>query len=267
MPNKVITPEKEQYIKEHYMEMSRRDLAKELGVSRSAVDSYMKRTGLKVPREVWKKWMCDKQRKPFSPMEDEYIHRHIPNRSIKKIAKELKRDQTYVSKRAHELGYSELIQEKAMKSRFQKGHETFNKGKNMKDYLDPDTIEKIKKSQFQKGHEPHNTTYDGHVSLRHDSKTGIPYFHIRVRKGHFEHLHRYIWEKENGPVPEGKIVVFKNGDTLDVRIDNLQVISREENMLRNSKHNIPREVIPSMAMISQIKNKIKQYEEQINGPK
>lgn len=39
-------------------------------------------------------------------------------------------------------------------------------------------------------------------------------------------LARHIWEQQYGPVPDGCIVVHRNGDTLDDRLDNLILIER-----------------------------------------
>jgi hypothetical protein len=56
-------------------------------------------------------------------------------------------------------------------------------------------------------------------------------------------LHRLLWEEHHGPVPAGHIVVFSNGDKTDIRIDNLECISRIENMRRNSVHRLPKELV------------------------
>ena len=47
--------------------------------------------------------------------------------------------------------------------------------------------------------------------------------------------HRYLWEKENGKVPKGMILIFKDNNKLNVCLDNLILISRAENMKINSR--------------------------------
>ncbi|MDA3943681.1 MAG: HNH endonuclease signature motif containing protein [Bacteroidetes bacterium] len=141
--------------------------------------------------------------------------------------------------------------------RFKKGHVPANKGKKMS----PEVRERIKHTWFKKGHEPINTKHDGYISIRKDSH-GRPYAHIRISKGRFDLLHRYIWKQHNGPVPDDKIVTFKNGDTSDFRIENLELITREENMLRNTRHNYPIELQEAIIALNKLKKSIKNYGEE-----
>jgi hypothetical protein len=46
--------------------------------------------------------------------------------------------------------------------------------------------------------------------------------------------HRYIWEKANGPIPDGMQIDHINGKRDDNRLSNLRVVSHRENAL-NSK--------------------------------
>lgn len=111
---------------------------------------------------------------------------------------------------------------------FQKGREPGNKGKKQSEYCSPEALEASRKTQFRKGNHPVNemqigaisTTRDGHL-IRKKSMTGAQW-------ERWEFLHRAVWEEHNGPIPEGMVVVFRNGDKKDVRIDNLMLISRGE---------------------------------------
>lgn len=55
-------------------------------------------------------------------------------------------------------------------------------------------------------------------------------------------IHQLLWEEHYGPIPRGHAVVFRNGDRSDVRIENLELISRAELMRRNMIHNLPKEL-------------------------
>lgn len=138
--------------------------------------------------------------------------------------------------------------------RFPKGHVPANKGKKLPQHIK----EKIKHTWFKKGQLPPNTKFDGHISIRIDSK-GRPYAHIRVAQGKYELLHRNLWEKHHGPVPVGKIVAFINGDSSDIKIENLELITREENMLRNTRHNYPKDLQDAIIAMNKLKKAINDY--------
>lgn len=57
--------------------------------------------------------------------------------------------------------------------------------------------------------------------------------HIKVN-GKFKHYHRFLWEQAHGNVPKGYNVVFKDGDTMNCILENLECITDREIQLRNS---------------------------------
>lgn len=59
-------------------------------------------------------------------------------------------------------------------------------------------------------------------------------------------VHRLIWEEANGPIPEGHALVFRNGDRRDIRLDNLELITRAELMRRNTVHRYPPEIVKTV---------------------
>lgn len=63
---------------------------------------------------------------------------------------------------------------------------------------------------------------------------GYPLKVIKTEDG-FVHYTRWLYEKHNGPVPDNCIVRVKDGNPLNVVLDNLVLISREENATMNSK--------------------------------
>jgi hypothetical protein len=66
-------------------------------------------------------------------------------------------------------------------------------------------------------------------------------------------VHLILWEEANGPLPVGHAVVFKNGDKRDIRLENLELITRAELMSRNTVHRLPpqlKKVIRTKAVLS-----------------
>lgn len=158
----------------------------------------------------------------------------------------LKKSDTFLS--SPKSGRFDKLSKSGKRYRFAKGHVPANKGKKMPEHL----RERIRHTWFKKGNLPNNTKFNGHVSVRLDGD-GRPYAHIRVSQGRYELLHRHIWQQANGSIPEGKIVVFKNGDSTDLCLDNLELITRQENMLRNTKNKYPKDLQQAIIALNKLK--------------
>lgn len=55
-------------------------------------------------------------------------------------------------------------------------------------------------------------------------------------------VHVLTWEAEHGPIPPGHVVTFYNGDRSDTALDNLECITRAEQIQRSSWSNYPKEL-------------------------
>lgn len=119
-------------------------------------------------------------------------------------------------------------------TRFQKGATPWNKGKKGLQIGGVAT-------QFKKGNEPKNTKQNGVITTRWD-KTKRPYKFIRISKGHWEEYHRYLWEHNFGKLKPTDVVRFKDGNTLNCVIENLELVSRQQHMVLNSFMRYPEEV-------------------------
>jgi hypothetical protein len=88
-------------------------------------------------------------------------------------------------------------------------------------------------TRFKKGGLPHNTKFDGAITIRTD-KRGVQYKYIRIAKAVWKPLQVYNWEQINGPVPPKHILIFKDHDTMNCEPGNMELISRKAHMRRNS---------------------------------
>lgn len=81
-----------------------------------------------------------------------------------------------------------------------------------------------------------NELYEYDDGLLLNKKTGHIYCnldrdgYVRVRKDGKEYrAHRLIWEMLKGPIPEGLLIDHIDGDTLNNRIENLRLATRQQN--------------------------------------
>lgn len=247
MPNKHWTEAQTQVLMNEYPKCANpRDLAKSLNKSYTALKTYALR--LKLKREVRCVGRVSDDR--F----DQYIIENYLRLPVKTLAKNIGKSYTFVTHRLSALQLTipqEIIAERKKLGQIKPGNTPNNKGKKWDDFMSKEGQLKSKSTTFKKGNLPHNTKYDGSIRVRTD-KSGIKYKYIRISKGKWELLQRKIWSEQVGPIPPDHLIAFKNGDTMDVRIENLEMISLEENMKRNSIHSYG----PEIAKIYQLKGAI-----------
>lgn len=113
--------------------------------------------------------------------------------------------------------------------RFKKGHVPKNKGRKMS----PEQYDKCKATMFHKGNVPEN-----HMEIGEYTHTSDGYLVQKIKETgsqleRFEFVHHRVWEQHNGPVPEGKIVSFLDGNKDNCDIKNLVLLERAENLELN----------------------------------
>ena len=141
-----------------------------------------------------------------------------------------------------------------MKSRFKPGHQPSNKGRQMNSEL----YAKVAPTMFKTGHKPFNTREDHATSIRVD-KTGRPYSYTKVKDSMWVLTHRIMWESIHGEVPKDHVVRFKDGNTMNLHITNLECIPKTENAIRNSIHRFPGELQKVMRLKSKLNKTIKNH--------
>ncbi len=102
-----------------------------------------------------------------------------------------------------------------------KGQKPWNKGK-------PKSWIGGEETQFRKGNIPANRVPIG--TERVDSKDG--YIYVKIQDGHlnnnWKQKHVLIWEQYNGPVPDGHVIIFGDGNKRNFDPDNLILVSRAQ---------------------------------------
>lgn len=177
-------------------------------------------------------------RKVWTQEEIDILSRMYPDHFAKEIAGVLGRGVSSIYCKAQQLGL-ECTPEKIRRSglmscnhpnnvaaRFTKGHVSHNKGKKMP----PEVYSKVARTMFKKGQTPVNHRDVGSERVNVDG-----YIEIKVAEPNRWRLkHRVIWEQVNGAIPRGHNVQFKNHNPLDCRIENLYLISREDQMAKEN---------------------------------
>lgn len=166
------------------------------------------------------------------------LSRLYPNHYAREIAEILGRGISSIHCKAQSLGLEssrEKIQRTGYESskspasiaaRFQKGSVPLNKGKK----VSPEVYSKMQPTMFKKGQTPVNHRDVGSERVNVDG-----YIEIKVAEPNRWRLkHRVIWEQANGSIPKGYNVQFKNHNRQDCRIENLYIISKAEQMVKEN---------------------------------
>lgn len=68
--------------------------------------------------------------------------------------------------------------------------------------------------------------------------------------------HVLLWEAQHGPIPPGHALAFTNRDKSDIRLDNLELITRRELMVRNTLHRYPKPIAEAIQLLGAMHRKI-----------
>lgn len=241
--------EEEDYVRKNYPDGDLEEMAARFDCRVDQVRSLAKR--LKVHRSpVW------------SEERDARLRELFPEHTNAEIAEILGSTESAIMARGFLLKLRktpEFMYRHSMKGMFKKGHKTFNKGKKQTEYMSAEAIERTKATRFKKGLIPHNAKPVGSERIDSDG-----YVMIKPPRGIFRAKHVVIWEEVHGKIPKGYAVVFKDGDKRNVTLDNLEMVSRQELLKRNSVHRYPEDIKRSLYLIGALKHRITTIEKK-NG--
>jgi hypothetical protein len=189
-----------------------------------------------------------RERYPFEPTKKIADDLGLSESSVynRAFAMGIKKDPVYLRSTQYPPGY---LGGKA--TQFQKGHAPANKGQKMSNEL----YQKVAHTMFKKGSKPVNTQPIGTIHQRKDTG-GKMYQYIKLADSNWQLLNRYTWEQHNGPIPKGMVVVYKDGNYLNNDIDNLLMITKKENMARNTIQRLPKELQQVMRLKCKLIKKI-----------
>ncbi|MHA3050228.1 HNH endonuclease signature motif containing protein [Acinetobacter sp. ANC 4641] len=132
----------------------------------------------------------------------------------------------------------------------EKGTAAWNKGSK--------GLTKANVTTFKKGRTTHNHKPVGHERVTVDGYTEVKIAEPNV----FQLKHRIVWEQVHGEIPKGYVIVFKNTDKSDCRLENLDMISRGElaRLNQSYRHLVTPNTNESCIAMAKIKQRIHQFE-------
>lgn len=246
MPRRIYPPELEAYVREHFQTYTARQLAplieRDLGIVMTPEQVHCYTQNHKI--------RCGKRGKPLpekritTPEVEAFILEHHKGTGYQDMA-DMVNERFGTSYTADQMNayYGRRHLNSGLTERFEKGHESANKGKTWDEQGIPkETQEKMLQTAFKKGDIPHNGgTPVGAVRLRKATRNkpnSHPYYYEKVAQPNVWRLkHQLEWERHNGPIPEGCMVTFADGDTTNWHIENLLLETKAQHAIKN-RHNI-----------------------------
>lgn len=214
-------------------------------------------------------------RRPWIAAEDRALRTLYPHMRTEDMARIIGRPLTSIYQHAAQLGVqkSEAFRSSPLsgrnvkgyaphgaRTRFQKGLIPANKGLRRPGWAPG----RMSETQFKKGGFPVNRDPEYYVigALRVNTDNYID-MRISFDKGScgWRGLHLILWEDAHGPIPPGYCLRFKDGDSLNVELDNLVLITRAENCRRNSIHNLPAPLRDTIQLLGQLKRRINEKQD------
>ena len=197
----------------------------------------------------------------WKPHEVEILKQHYSDSTIHELMQMLNKtyksiyQQAYLQKLKKSAAYEEKrrLQDienlrKNTTARFKKGDTPWNK--NVKAYMGANV------TSFKKGNLPHNTRNEGETRLNKEGYVLVKIAHRKwIRK------HYLIWEEINGKVPKGYILRLKDGNKENYSLENIELISRADNMLLNTMHRFPTELKQTINLLNKLKKKINEKQD------
>lgn len=211
------------------------------------------------------------KRHTFTLDEVEYIRDHYESMSATEIALRIGCTQRGVYDVAHRLGLhkseqwiSETARLRALspnhggrRTWFKPGHTPHSKGRKQVDYCTAEAIARSSATRFKPGNVPPNYRPIGSERINRDG-----YREVKIQDGlrGWVVKHRYLWEQERGPIPKDMVLIFKDGNKLNCELSNLELITKRDNIRRNSIYNYPPELRGLMRLQGRLTREIKKQQ-------
>lgn len=183
------------------------------------------------------------------PDEDTIVRALWETRSAAQIGSMIERSAGAVEQRARRLG----LRKTENRGQFRKGQTPHNKGARRPGW----SKGRMAETQFKPRAPNEARNYQPIGTERFDPERGLMIRKVTDDRAlypaaRWRPVHVLVWEAAHGPVPAGHLVRFREGmktlDTAAITVDRLELLSRAENLQRNSLYRYPKEVVDAIKM-------------------
>lgn len=230
------TPQLDNILRRNYPSGDLNALADRLGVTVTAVKSRAQVLGLR--RKI-------NRHRPWTERQMAYLRQHYADERAEDIAAKVNHSVRSIWQKAKQMGLAKLPEffarcgrkvantEGARRNRFTPGMTPANKGRRQADFMTAEGIAASSRTRFKPGNRPHNQREIGTERTHADG-----YVYLRIESGCVL-KHRHVWEQTHGPVPDGYVIVFIDGNRQNCSLDNLQLLSRADLGRRRAARETP----------------------------
>ncbi|MEK3722288.1 HNH endonuclease signature motif containing protein [Paenibacillus sp. FSL H8-0034] len=159
----------------------------------------------------------------YTPEQAEFIKENVKGRYIPELTDMFNDRFGTDRKPSHMRAYVKNNKLKSgIDARIKPGNVPFNKGEK-KEWIGGEA------TQFKKGHKPHN-----YVRVGSERINGDDYVDVKIADPNkWRGKHLLVWEKNNGPIPKGYVIIFGDGNRRNFDPNNLILISRGQLAIMN----------------------------------
>ena len=258
------TAAQDAYLRKHFPHNKTEGIAKALGKRPSTVTSRAIKLGLSKTDEFIRS-CCDWRRADPTEAQAEYIRAHFPCEATARVAEALGIKQSTVITMAAKLDVKkdeeykraqrrEQVLRAGEGTRIKPGALSWNKGKRI------GSKGRSAQTQFKAGSIPFNlmpvgserVVADGYLYRKISDKPQqcLP---GTIDNGRWKAVHRINWEEANGPIPDGAVISFIDGNRLNVHISNLILLDREDQTAFQKSAGYGREIREASVAVYKLK--------------
>lgn len=200
--------------------------------SKKQINTYKSKHKIVSGKKPWE--FINQREKLLTTEQDRYLRENVHMRSSKELAEMLNKKFGIHLSENQIRGYkSRYGITSGFDGKFKKGMAPANKGKKMP----KEVYEKAKATMFKPGDKPHNTQPVGTTLKRSDGYWWCKYHDNKIpSRKNWELVHRHMWEEANGPIPEDCVLIFKDGNTDHIELDNLMLVTKQERLIMARNH-------------------------------